>query len=155
MKYMCLMFVVFLLFLLTQSQKAPNIKAIQITSSKALNSSQANKFNLNSHLSESEQQPVKLNILASQNETTYSLIFERQTEITLSRADFKVTSFVTISQYAQMLIEIGNYLLPLKVNVRCITQSESFLSANLSLSETNKIVVKKNLADIIIEVDLL
>ena len=78
---------------------------MQITSSKALNSSQSNnKFKLISHLSELEQQPTKPNILAPQNETKYSVIFERQTEITLSKADFKVTSFVTFSQYAKMLI---------------------------------------------------
>ena len=58
-------FIIYLCFLLTQSQKAPNIKAMQMASSKALNSSQSNnKFDLNAILSELEQQQTILITLA-------------------------------------------------------------------------------------------
>ena len=54
-----------------------------------------------------------------------------------------------------MLIEIDNYLLASKENVQRIILSATLLIAKSPLSETNKIVVNNNLADITIEIDML
>ena len=97
------------------------------------------------------------------NNTKYTVLFEKLSQIVLSKSSYKITSFVDFSPYAEMFVKLKAYIQKLKVNLneqaKKTGQYPPYYKVNgriqNDIDRKRQLEIEKMLQNIIIEVNYL